>query len=242
MIKVNLLSYSSCEDLLNYKSDNEFRKLYDNASFDKKEATFINDSITLNLNEKDLSLGTKPSDDLESSIKIFSALKDIDLVQANDKRLWVTLTHTLFFKYAKERWSITELSSNEVIKDRFHFEGTGLRARNQNSVARLWWAAKITYDEGRSDPYELTKLLWEKQDFYQNLIDRKFSTYDGTLKGFLNFYSENKHLDLKYEMRKLFKGINAYGGVRVLSLLEEKEITNQIYSLCKFYRIQTNVA
>lgn len=242
MINLNLLSYASCELLLNYKSDLNLRSLYNESSFSITEGSLIKDSIALNLNLSDINLGTSPADDLESSIKIFLALKDIDLVQANDKRLWVTLTHTLFFKYAKERWKINDATSDDVIKDRFHFEGTGLRARNQNSIARLWWAAKLTYDEKRSDPFELTKLLWEKQDFYQNLIDRKFSTYSGTLKGFLKFYSENKHLDQKFEMRKLFKGINTYGGVRVLSLLDEEDVTKQIYSLCKFYKIQISAA
>jgi len=240
MITIKFLSGSSCEELMNYKSDKEIRSLYNQTIFDIRNYHFLNDGIILNLKENEITMGVKPSDDLENSIKLFTALKDIDLVQANDKRLWVSLSHTYFFKYVKERWGINDTSSNEVIKDRFHFEGTGLRARNQNGVARLWWAARITYDESKSDPFELTKLLWEKQDFYQNLIDRKFSTYKATLMGFLNFYAENKDIDLKYEMRKLFKGINAYGGVRVLSILDEKEITRQIYSLCKFYRIKVN--
>jgi hypothetical protein len=198
----------------------------------------LSQTVSLKLQHSQINLGTDPSDDIESSITIFEALKGLDLVQANDKRLWVTLTHTLFYEYVRLRWNIGKLSSDDAIKDRFHFEGAALRQRNQNALARLWWGAKVTYNESLADPYELTRLLWEKQDFYQNLIDRKFSTYRGTLLGFLQFYSKNKHLDLKLEMRKLFKGINAYGGVKVLSLLKENEVEDEIQKLCKFYRIK----
>ncbi|MEO8402967.1 MAG: DUF6339 family protein [Chitinophagaceae bacterium] len=241
MMKVTLFNNNTCQELLNYRTDSSIRDLYDNANeFNYEKAGLIADTIDIDISKKELDLGTKPGDDLDNSIKIYSALKHLDLVQANDKRLWVTLTHTLFYKYAMERWSLSESSSNDVIKDRFHFEGTGLRARNQNSIARLWWAAKITYDEKRKDPFELTKLLWEKQDLYQNLIDRKFSTYRGTLTGFLNFYSEHKYLDLKKDMRKLFKGINALGGVKILSLLEDSDVQKELHRLCKFNKIKLN--
>lgn len=242
MSDIKLFTNSTCDELLNYKINPNLRKLYNADSFNYDGIKYLSDSIRIDLEHNDVILGTKPSDDMENSIKIFSCLKNLDLVQANDRRLWVTLNHTVFYNYAKTRWAISELSSNEVIKDRFHFEGSGLRARNQNSIARLWWGAKITYDESRADPFELTKLLWERQDFYQNLIDRKLSTYSCILKGFIEFYSLNKQIDLKFEMRKLIKGINAYGGVRLLPLLGENEVKEQIFKLCKFYNIKANAA
>jgi Family of unknown function (DUF6339) len=240
MIKVELFTFSSCENLLMFKNNEELRRSYDNDNFQLDGIVKTNDAVLMNISDDNLFLGAKPGDDLESSMKIFLALRQLDLVQANDKRLWVTLCHTLFFDYIKKRWGIRNSTSNEVIKDRFHFEGAGLRARNQNSIARLWWSAKITYDETRSDPFELTKLLWEKQDFYQNLIDRKFSTYSETLRAFLNFYARNRELDQKADMRRLFKGVNAFGGVRILSLLDEKEVIHQIERLCNFYNIKVN--
>jgi Family of unknown function (DUF6339) len=242
MVKIELFTFFSCEEILTFKNDKNLRGEYDKNDFDTSKLITTKDSVFMDVSRDNLALGIKPSDDLESSIKIFQALKHLDLVQANDKRLWVTLCHTIFFDYVKKRWAINMLSSNDVIKDRFHYEGAGQRARNQNSIARLWWSAKLTYDEKRGDPFELTKLLWEKQDFYQNLIDRKFSTYPETLKAFLNFYSKNRNLDLKGDMRRLFKGINALGGVRILSLMDEKEVNHQLEKLCNFYRIKANAA
>jgi hypothetical protein len=239
-MEIKVYSYNTCKSLLDYKTNPELRQLYSGEQFEYSNAEFLDQPVFLRISEDELSFNSDPSSDLQNSIKIFTALKDLDLVQANDKRLWVTLTHTLFFSYSKDRWNISNSSSNEVIKDRFHFEGYGLRQRNQNSIARLWWAAKITYDETRSDPFELTKILWEKQDFYQNLIDRKFSTYKGVLHAFIKFYSENKYLDLKKDMRKLFKGLNAYGGVRILPLLDANEVEIKLQELSKFYGIKLN--
>lgn len=236
MIEAKIFSSLTCTQLLNYKTDATIRTRYNQDMFDVSDATWLRDTIKLDMNLSDINEFTaSPSGDMSSSIKLFNALRHLDLVQANDKRLWVTLTHTLFYNYTRKRWGIGEASSDDTLKDRFHFEGAALRQRNQNSIARLWWAARLTWDPKRNDPFELTKLLWEKQDFYQNLIDRRFSTYQGTLMGFLNFYSKNRHLDLKQDMRKLFKGLNALGGVRVLSLMPEQEVEKELVKLCGFY-------
>jgi hypothetical protein len=241
MIEVKIFSTVTCTQLLNYKTDEAIRARYNQEMFDISDAGWLRDTVKLDMDTLDVNeMVASASGDMSSSIKLFSALKQLDLVQANDKRLWATLTHTLFYNYTRKRWGIGEGSSDETIKDRFHFEGAALRQRNQNSIARLWWAARLTWDPKRDDPFELTKLLWEKQDFYQNLIDRRFSTYQGTLIGFLNFYSKNRHLDLKQDMRKLFKGLNALGGVRVLSLMPEKEVENELVKLCGFYGVHVN--
>lgn len=237
-MQLKLFDDKTCDRLLCYTSDASIRQLYDGNKFTYDQIKYVPENLTLTLDGLPENFGTRPSDDLDNSIRLFSALKDINPALANDRRLWVTLTHTLFYNYTRERWGITSSSSDSVIKDRLYFEGSGLRTRNQNSVARLWWAARITYDKRRDDPFELTKLLWEKQDFYQNLIDRKFSTYPNVLLAFLEFYSSNREIDQKFEMRRLFKGVNAFGGVRVLPLLSPTEVKEYIYRLCDFYDIR----
>lgn len=241
MKKIRLLNTLKCQELLDFKTTEQQRKKYNEGDFRFEDSDFVKGAIDMFLDDESMRLGVNSTDDFDSSKKIFLGLINLDLVQANDKRIWVTLTHGIFYNYTKERWGINENSSNDVIKDRFHFEGVGLRARNQNAIARLWWAARITYEENNEgDPFELTQILWEKQDLYQNLIDRKFSTYPGTLKGFLKFYSKNRHLDIKRDMRRLFRGINALGGVRVLSIFNEEKVIIEIEKLCIFNRIEFN--
>ncbi|PZR19666.1 MAG: hypothetical protein DI539_13275 [Flavobacterium psychrophilum] len=233
MIETRIFSAATCTQLLNYRTDEGIRSRYNEEMFDFSDAIWLRDTVKLDMNLDEVDgFRPIPGGDAQNSIKLFNALKHLDLVQANDKRLWVTLAHTLFYNYTRQRWGIDEESSDDTIKDRFHFEGAALRQRNQHSIARLWWAARLTWDPKQSDPFELTKLLWEKQDFYQNLIDRRFSTYQGALKGFLTFYAKNKHLDMKQDMRKLFKGLNALGGVRVLSLMHEQEVERECFKKC----------
>lgn len=238
MIEVKVFNNNTCNQLLNYRLDDGIRNLYNNKEHFDFDFKYLREPIKIDIDEKDALLGVKPADDLKNSIKIYEGLKRLDLVSANDKRIWVTLSHTLFYKYSIRRWNLDNTSSDNTIKDRFHFEGSSQRTRNQHSIARLWWASRITYDETLKDSYKLTKILWNKQDVYQNLIDRKYSTYPSTLKGFLNFYANNRNLSPTADLRRLFKGLNALGGVRVLSLLTEKEIITELEKLCDFYKIE----
>jgi len=237
MIEVKIFNNETCNKLLNYQSDEAIRELYNNKERFEFDFKYLGETLQVNINEAEAFLGIKPADDLGNSIKIYKGLKSLDLVSANDKRIWVTLSHTIFYNYGIQRWNIDAKTSLKTIKDRFHFEGTGQRTRNQHSLARLWWASRITFDQTIEDPFYLTKILWDKQDVFQNLIDRKYSTYDGTLKGFLIFYGNHRNLSPTTDMRRLFKGINALGGVRVLSLMNEKEIESELEKLCEFYKI-----
>ncbi|SRR6266536_570202 len=220
---MKIFTDNCCEALLQFTNDKELRKNYLKDKFDVKYFTYLNQETAFNLPE-DLVLDPTAEKDLENSIKIFEGLKNIELLQANDRRLWVTLTHTTFFEYSKERWINDENSDKKIVR-RFHFEGASLEARMRNSISRLWWSAKVTYDESREDKYELTKLLWSKQDIYQNLVERSYGTYESVIKGFLEFYSENNNLK-EVQLRQLFTALNSIGGVKVLSIHSKEEIKN----------------
>lgn len=226
-----------CEDLLKFTSQNELRANYFKDAFDPSYFRYLTASTNYDI-PRDLQLNESPGSDLENSIKIFEALKYLDRVQANDKRLWVTLTHVTFFEYTKKRWAINENDSDEKILRRFHFEGSSLAARMRNSISRLWWSAKLTYDEERKDKYELTKLLWSKQDIYQNIVERSYGTYDPVVKGFLEFYSDRT--DLKEDqLRQLFTALNSVGGVKVLSMHSKSEIKDTLVQLSDYYKFST---
>jgi hypothetical protein len=161
--------------------------------------------------------------DCKNSIAIFEHFKNLTPVQANDRRLWVTLTHTTFFDYCKQRWKIDAETTERTIIERFHFEGAGLATRVRNTISRLWWSAFITYENSRKDPYELTRLLWSKQDIYMGLVERSFGTYESVVKGFLEFYSTHRFLN-EEQIRRLFTALNAMGGVKPLAVHSQSEI------------------
>lgn len=233
--KIRLLTKSCCDSLLEFQSDIDKRKRYDEAVFPEESLEFLSYSSKFEL-DTDLVLNPQPSEDVNSSIEIFSQLSNLDRVQANDRRLWVALTHGQFYSYTKQRWNYTAGYSNDAIIRRFHFEGSSLEARMRNSISRLWWGARITYDVDREDPFELTRVLWSKQDLIQNVVERSYGTYENVVKGILETYIENPSLT-EGELRSLYTGLNAIGGVKVLSYLEVSEVKDAIRSVANYNTI-----
>lgn len=163
--------------------------------------------------------------DAENAINIHKAL-DLTITQAIDERLWAYLTHVTFWDYMKNRWNVSKLENpKDVIKERYFFGG-GDRRFTRNGIARLWWAAQITKDENRTDPYELTKILFTTQDIAQNLLERNFSRNTELSKSILSVLSKMDPAIYKNvnRYRDLMKYFNSLGGVTILDSLNEADI------------------
>jgi len=232
---MKIFTKDCCDSLLKYVGDKDQRINYVGEVFDSTDFKYLNIETKYELPEN-IALEPTADKDYENSVKIFEALKNLDRVQANDKRLWVTLTHTCFFEYTQKRWNISNSDSDNTLIRRFHFEGSSLEARMRNSISRLWWAAKLTFDKSRTDNFELTKLLWSRQDIYQNIVERSYGTYDSVVKGFLEFYSANPQLK-EDQLRRLFTALNSVGGVKLLSAHTENEIKSTLKELATYYKI-----
>lgn len=234
---IKLLTQQCCSNLLAFASDPELRNAYNRDSFDDGRLEFLK-SNPYAVDEA-VKFGFDPSDDCQSSISLFKELEDLDLVQANDKRLWTSLTHTLFYEYTRKRWKIGPESSDQTIIRRFHFEGNGIEARMRNSVSRLWWTAKVTYDSGRKEPFELTRLIWERQDIHVALMERSLGTYPNLIRTFLEFYKKNRQL-AENDIRMILRGINATGGVKQIPLLDDNAVLAEIRRVADYAGIKVN--
>jgi hypothetical protein len=235
---IKIITQKCAEDLLNFSSNEVLKNKYQQPDYDKAGLEFLKIQTKYFIDD-DLELGIAPKDDCQDSIAIFKQLSTLDRVQANDKRLWVTLTHTRFYNYSWRRWDIaSNKTSNEKIVDRLHFEGAGIDSRMGNAISRLWWTAKVTYDKDRSDEFELTRLIWEKQDVHVALMERSFSTYPNIIQGFLEFFKKNKQLK-EDELRAILRGLNAIGGVKVLPVLSKQEAVDEIKRIADFNKIAT---
>lgn len=167
--------------------------------------------------------------DLENTRIIFDALKHLKISQAADERLWTYLTHETFWKYMRLRWPVENKSNPaKFIRERYFFMSNRDRSLIHNGISRLWWYGYITYDEDRTDPYELTKILLKKQDIAQNLLERSFSRNRIITKTILSVLAEmenmNKPLPNRKQFRELTKYINWLGGITVLDALDQNEI------------------
>lgn len=233
---IKILTQNCCEDLLTFSSRPQLREKYNQKAFDISSLDHVKIPTKYFIDDE-LVLGSTSKDDCQSSIAIFKQLMSLDKVQANDKRLWACLTHTRFYDYTRQRWNINSVSSEETIISRFHFEGAGIEARMRNAISRLWWTAKITYDATRNDQFELTKLIWEKQDIHVALMERSFGTYPNFVHDFLEFYKKNKHLS-EDNIRLILRGINSIGGVKTLPLLNSEEVIYEIKRVANYGNIK----
>ncbi|XRG77005.1 DUF6339 family protein [Rossellomorea sp. GAMAL-10_SWC] len=171
-------------------------------------------------------ISSRENFDVENSILIHQSL-DLNISQANDERLWVYLTHITFYEYMKNRWGINqEKTTIETLKKRCYFSGTDNVKFARNGIARLWWAAEVTKDNLREDPYELTRILFSTQDVHMQLMERNFSRNTNLIKNILSVFSKmdkKDYANMEFN-RDLMKYLNSLGGVTILDALDEEDI------------------
>lgn len=237
-MEIKLLTNECCDELMRYKSDESLRKAYDQKTFPAKYLKYL-DIVTGYEMHDSLVLDPAAKGDAQNSIKLHKALPNLNRAQANDRRLWCALSHGHFFEYVRKRWGINNESSDTQIQERFHYVGDSLVTRQNNALARLWWAAGQTHD-GKSGSYELTEVLFSSQDLYQRVSESRFFTYPGAVKGLLTFFKENPQLRDKEEKRPLINGLNAIGGVKVLSMMTKDHTVTSLERLAKHNNITIN--
>lgn len=88
----------------------------------------------------------------------------------------------------------------------------------------------LSYDAGRTNPYELTSVLLSMLDINQQLLERNMGRAPAIATGFLEFLLQNKDSLLtggdqnRERIRRLAKFLNLYGGVCLLDCLTQTEI------------------
>ena len=167
--------------------------------------------------------------DLDNSVRLHRSLASLTHVQARDPRLWTRLTHVEFWPYMRARWPVERHIENQprakrYIEERYFVPRTEGRALLRNGIARLWWYAQLTYDDTRSNPYELTGVLLSSLDITQQILERSIGRCRSVLVAFLEFLLQNPRLleggDFNREViRSLAKSLNLFGGVAVLDTL-----------------------
>lgn len=184
---------------------------------------------------------TQSMQDVENVIRLYSAMKDLTDTQATDERLWAGLAHGDFWAYMMRRWNGKKESGNAstLVQSRYFSRTSdgGRRALFTNSLARLWWIGKLTYDSSRKDPFELTRYM--KDDFStkslvvfsSNYTSNEVVTYGliGALQllekeGF-NYGKKNR--DVYYQATRY---LNILGGTHILDYYTEEEIKEKVLS------------
>lgn len=185
---------------------------------------------------------SEADEDLEKVKIVYDALKDLTLTQASDERLWAVLTHSVYWKYMRQRWPLEKRERekpDQFLRERYFLITNKSRALVRNGIARLWWYGYASYDDARTDPFELTEILLKTTDVAASLTERAFSHNKNLSIAILSILKE---LDssgspfLKREgFRDLMKYINQTGGLTILDALPKDQLTEimkkKIYSL-----------
>ncbi|MBN8625466.1 MAG: hypothetical protein J0M17_08260 [Planctomycetes bacterium] len=172
--------------------------------------------------------------DFENAVRLHKALPTLTPVQAQDPRLWTRLTHVELWNYMRLRWPIERYENKEKavgrMREQYFVAQRQSRALIRNGAARLWWAARLTYDPDRANAYELTHVLLKSLDIAKNLLERNFGRAPTLTRTFLDFVLRNKHECLasgnssRLVVRHLTKALNFHGGICVLDCMSPKEL------------------
>lgn len=198
------------------------------------ESPFIEYKKEVESCELDMSSQKPNTTDLENAKRIYLALKNIDETDASDERFWSGLCHGQFWQFMRYRWGYADtVPTARNIETRYMF-GYGVRAScYRNTLAKLWWVGKLTYDESRANPFELTEVL--SKDFTTRVGDLLYS----------NMYSANPTIcraflsAIKFHQdrgnnvdgdifRKATQYLNVLGGAYILDYFEEDVLKEKI--------------
>lgn len=176
----------------------------------------------------------------ENVKRIYGNLRFLSDSQASDERFWAGLCLGPFWDYVKYRWDINKKCTVGNVQQHFFFGFGARRSLTRNALSRLWWIGRLTYDEKRSDPWELTKFVCESSDYIMHILERNTSNNPSIIRPFLSAIIEAKAQGLPIDTNivgELAKYLNLLGGIYILDCLPEQRIHDKILAkateICK---------
>lgn len=191
-----------------------------------KETAYEIDDFVLEMGQPD---GKEPLTDAENAQRVYNHMKALSDSQASDERIWIAYTLQEQLDYMKYRWKTT---SSQDMLNRYFFNYSKNRSLFRNGMSRLWWIGRVTYDEKREDPFELTKFLCNHQDFIETICGR--STFNNPIvqKATLNALYDvlyDRKADNREIIREIAKYVNLLSGTYILDMLSYQEIYDKVY-------------
>jgi hypothetical protein len=190
------------------------------------ETPFEIDDFVLEMNQP---AGKEALTDAENAQRVYSHMKALSDSQASDERIWIAYTLFEKLEYMKYRWKAN--SSSELL-NRYFFNYSKNRSLFRNGMARLWWIGRITYDETREDPFEITKYLCSQQDFIETICGRSTFNNPTVQKATLNAIYDvlkDKKSDNRELIREVAKYVNLLSGTYILDILTYDEVYEKVH-------------
>jgi len=166
--------------------------------------------------------------ELENTIRLHEALKQLTPSQASDERLWTWLAHGPYWTYMRRRWPV-EGQSRPPTYILEHYFVADARSLVRHGLARLWWFGHATAMVDEAHVYDLTAALLKTTDARQSLMERTYWRNHRILAAILRRvrYWESHGLDFyvpRERFRRLCKSINLFGGTLLLDAVDENVV------------------
>lgn len=180
-------------------------------------------------------VGSVAKADLENAIRLYTAMMDLSDTQAADERLWAGLTHGDLYSYMHERWQGVQARGkrpeSSILERYFISERHARRGLFTNTVARLWWLGRLTYDRESKDSFRLTRYF--ETDFatkMRQLFAYNYMSNPVIMKGLIEalIELESSELAAGVALRDIYapaaQFLNIYGGIHILDYYTSAEL------------------
>jgi len=218
----NLFNNGKIED----KLKSEFGSAY------YEESDYIFQSLNLDMSVKEEGR-TRKQTDYNNSIEIYEKYNYLTESQASDERFWASLAlYENNMDYLFYRWGNTE----KTLKYRLTYHESGKRGYMYHGLARPWWFAHLTYDEGHDNPYHLTRFTYDYPHIMEKMIYRNFSNSKKirhiVIKS-IKEYIDNCGKYSTANIDKLYKYIGILGSNKLLDIYDESLLKNLLIEYLK---------
>lgn len=203
---------------------------YSHKSFEVNENETI-PNISIKKSPPELKIPEKGKNyDFENSKILYEAYKELSPVQATDIRLWVYLAHGPYWEYMRARRPVEKQpikKRGDYILMHWFVKHVSATYLLRQDISLLWWVSYLTYDEKRSDPYELTKEAFSMLDYTRFLLPGTQGRNSNFTHALLEYVIENNKLfsnNKQDKVRLLMRKSNYIAGYKIFPSLTKLEI------------------
>jgi len=197
-------------------------------SYCKDDNPFQEFKFEVNDFELNTNIASISESDLTNIKILYENLKFLTDSQASDERLWAGLAHGQFWHYMQYRTKLGKIKNKDsIVLKRFFIKYSTKELYQANLISRLWWIGRVTYDENRSNPYELTEYLIQSGFSIQNMFSNNFVNNSKITRALLSAckeFEENQFTINQEAFNYLLKYLNLLGGKFILDYFEEEEL------------------
>lgn len=229
MEKLKYLSHSMVENLresilpnLDRYLNKDFRGLMNEGEW----------SIELDL-EVDLSPLLKlvparsPESEIENSLLVWEALRDLTPALACEEGIWVRLTHVECLEYSRQRWlTAADVGQVQGMILSHLFANTLNRRRDDNALSRLWWNAYIANQTMPNDIESALRVFLKRADMRANIIERSLTTSRPVIAAAIVRLGNTASwiVDTEDNFRTFMRTLNKTGGGVVFEAMTNREM------------------